>query len=420
VPALEPARLCASATDIPLGPRVQGGSLGPEAELPIPLLTRHTGIFAGSGSGKTVLLRRIVEEAAIAGIPAIVLDTNNDLARLGMPWPSRPEQFDDRDQAKAARYAHDVEVVVWTPGVAGGRPLTLAVLPDFSLAAPGEERAQAVDMAWATLAPLVGASGQAKTLKEGLLKEALTFFAGEGQTGIEAFIDFLADLPAEVSKQTKAQKYGVDMSDQLRAKIAVNPLLNASGQPLDPEVLFTASQKGTTRISVINFAGLEVEASRQDFVNQLQMALFTFIKRKPSATPRLYVCDEAQNFAPSQASTASKASALALVRQGRKFGLGMIFATQAPKGIDTNIVSNCVTHFYGRMSSPALIDATEEMMAARGRAAKDLGALSAGIFYFSTEGMLQPVKIKTPLCLSYHPRNPATPEEVVALARVRP
>ena len=407
--------LAAAVAMIPLGPRVQGGGLGPVAELPVAMLTRHTGIFAGSGSGKTVLLRRIVEEAALAGIPAIVLDTNNDLARLGTPWPSRPPAFNDDDAAKAARYARDVEVVVWTPGASSGRPLTLAVLPNFALTPDAEDRALAVDMAWATLAPLVGATGQAKALKEGLLKEALTFFALEARTGIEAFIEFLADLPEEVSKQTKAQKYGVEMSDQLRAKIAVNPLLNAKGQPLDPETLFTASRRGATRISVINFSGLEAEASRQDFVNQLQMALFTFIKRKPSPTPRLYVCDEAQNFAPSQASTASKASALALVRQGRKFGLGMIFATQAPKGIDTSIVSNCVTHFYGRMASTAYIDAAEEMMASRGRVAKDLGALGTGSFYFTTEG-LPPLKIKAPLCLSYHPQNPATPEEVLALA----
>ncbi|MBE7220212.1 MAG: ATP-binding protein [Caulobacteraceae bacterium] len=264
--------------------------------------------------------------------------------------------------------------------------------------------------------PLVGASGAAKVPKEGLLKEALAAFAREGRTGIEAFIEFLADLPAEVSRQTKAQRYGVEMADQLRGKIAVNPLLSAPGQPLDPAVLFAASRPGATRVSVVNFSGLEAEASRQDFVNQLQMALFTFIKRHPSERPRLYVCDEAQNFAPSGASTASKASAIALARQGRKFGLGMIFATQGPKGIDTNIVSNCVTHFYGRMSSPALIDATEEMMAAKGRAAKDLGALGAGTFYFATEGSSAPVKLKTPLCLSLHTK-PATPEEVVALAR---
>jgi DNA helicase HerA-like ATPase len=54
-------------------------ALGEEqVRLPTKLLRRHTAIIAGSGSGKTVLLRRIVEEAALAGIPSIVIDPNND------------------------------------------------------------------------------------------------------------------------------------------------------------------------------------------------------------------------------------------------------------------------------------------------------------------------------------------------------
>lgn len=170
---------------IPLGPRLQGGSAGPLVDLPTALLTRHTAVFAGSGSGKTVLLRRLVEEAALQGVPAIVLDTNNDLARLGEAWPSRPEAFGAVDDAKAARYARDVEVVVWTPGVAGGRPLTLAVLPDFAALPDPEERDQAVAMAWSTLAPLVGGSGAARVLKEGVLREALSAFAAEAGTGID-------------------------------------------------------------------------------------------------------------------------------------------------------------------------------------------------------------------------------------------
>ena len=406
---------------IVLGTRVQGGGTGPEVRLPVSLLTRHTAIFAGSGSGKTVLLRRIVEEVALRGVPAIVLDTNNDLARLGLPWPERPAAFSDADVSAAARYADTVEVVVWTPGVAAGRPLTLAVLPDFSAlkgTGASAERAEAVTMAFATLAPLVGAKGASKDLKEGVLTEALASFAVEGRSGIDAFIDYLADLPAEVSKQSKATKLSGEMADQLRAKIALNPLLSAAGQPLDPSILFTAERADATRISVINLAGLS-DDSRQDFVNQLQMALFTFIRKHPSATPRLYVVDEAQNFAPSQTNTASKASAKALAAQARKFGLGLIFATQAPKGIDTNIVSNCTTHVYGRMSSPALIAATEEMMAAKGKAAKDLGSLSAGLFYVATEGLAQPVKIRAPLCLSWHPQNPATPEQIVEMTAAK-
>ena len=409
-----------AATSIRLGAKLQGGSRGgPSAGLPVALLTRHMAMFAGSGSGKTVLLRRIVEEAALLGIPSIVLDTNNDLARLGTAWPVHPDGWDDGDEDKASRYFRDVDVVIWTPGVALGRPLTLAVLPDFSQLNEDEDRAQAVDMAWATLSPLVGASGTSKVLKEGLLKQALAAFAAERREGIEAFIDFLMDLPGEVSKLSKADKLAADMGDQLRAKIAINPLLGGSGQPLDPATLFTSDRPDATRVSVINFAGLEADASRQDFVNQLQMALFAYIRRHPSATPRLYICDEAQNFAPSGTATASKASAIALARQGRKFGLGMVFATQAPRGIDTNIVSNCVTHFYGRMASPALMDAAEAMMASRGKAAKDLGTLTRGIFYFTTEGMAQPVKITTPNCLTFHPQNPATPDEVVGLSNAR-
>jgi len=49
--------------------------------------------------------------------------------------------------------------------------------------------------------------------------------------------------------------------------------------------------------------------------------------------------------------------------------------------------------------------------------AGDLGRLSAGIFYYSTEGMSTPVKIRAPLCLSYHPQNPASREDVLAFPK---
>ena len=50
-----------------------------------------------AGVGKT----RLVEEAALAGMPGIVLDFNNDLARLGEPWPEPPAAFTDEDATKA-------------------------------------------------------------------------------------------------------------------------------------------------------------------------------------------------------------------------------------------------------------------------------------------------------------------------------
>lgn len=398
---------------IPIGRRI-GVSEG-RVSVPLKLLPRHTAIIAGSGSGKTVLLRRIVEEAALAGIPAIVVDPNNDLSRLGDPWPVRPEMFNAEDDEKAHRYASNVEVVVWTPGVHGGNPLFLSVMPDFSsLGADKDERQQAIDMAAETLGPLAGAKN---ALQRGVLTEALRHFASGGGGDLDRFIELLTDLPEDLSPIGNATKLASGMADQLHAAVATNPLLRADGPVLDPKVLFFGSDAARVRLSVINLSGLATEAAREDFVNRLQMALFGWIKRNPSKTGLLYVVDEAQTFLPSQKSALSLGSGIKLVAQARKYGLGMVVATQVPRGIHNQIVSNCTTQFIGKQSAPATIAAAQDIIAASGGRADDIGKLKAGEFYFATEGSGKPAKVRTPICLSYHPPNPPTPSEVVSLAR---
>ena len=333
---------------IPIGRRFERGALGDPVALAAELLPRHMAILAGSGSGKTVLLRRIVEEAALLEIPAIVLDINNDLSRLGDPWPTRPPEFSDEDAVRAAAYHARAEVVVWTPGVSSGNPLSLNLLPDFAAIGGGEDsqteddRAQAVEMAQATLEPYLGGTGQKATLKRGVLADALRLFARSGGGALDDLISLLSELPEQASMIGDAPKLAGEIANQLLAAVATNPLLKSSGPSLDPKRLFYG-ESDKTRISVINLAGLASDSAKQSFVNQLQMALFTWIKPNPSPTGRLYVLDEAQNFAPSQVGTACKRSALSLAAQARKYGLGMIFATQLPKGIDNAIVSNCTT-----------------------------------------------------------------------------
>jgi hypothetical protein len=413
-----------SAFGIPIGRRFERGALGDTVTLAANLLPRHVAILAGSGSGKTVLLRRIVEEAALLGIPSIVLDINNDLSRLGDRWPDKPAEFSDEDAAKASAYHDRVDVVIWTPGVSSGKPVALNLLPDFAAIGDArdpqgeDERAQAVEMARATLMPFLGGTGQKASLKQGVLADALRLFANSGGGTLDDLIGLLSDLPEEASRISNAQKLADEIANQLLAAIATNPLLKSVGSSLDPQRLFHVGG-GKTRISVVNLAGLASDEARQFFVNQLQMTLFTWIKQHPSPTGRLYVLDEAQNFAPSQMGTACKASALSLVAQARKYGLGMIFATQLPKGIENAIISNCTTHVYGRMSSPATIQATLELMAAKGAAADDIARLTRGEFYFSTDGFSRPVKVRAPLCLSWHPPNPPTADEVVEKARSR-
>jgi len=407
---------------IPIGRRFERGTLGDLVTLDADLLPRHVAIFAGSGTGKTVLLRRIVEEAALLGIPSIVLDINNDLARLGDRWPTLPESFGEDDAAKAAAFSERADVVVWTPGVSSGNPISLNLLPDFAAIGGSrdeqteQERIEAIEMARATLSPYLGGAGQKASLKRGILADALRTFAYRGGGSLDDLIELLSDLPEDVSKISDAPKLASQIADQILAVIATNPLLKSTGPCLDPQRLFFGSN-GKTRVSVINLAGLASDEARQSFVNQLQMALFTWIKQNPSPSGRLYVLDEAQNFAPSQKVTPCKGSTLSLVAQARKYGLGMIFATQMPKGIDNAIVSNCTTHVYGRMSSPATIQAVQELMSAKGGSADDIGRLTRGEFYFSTDGFNRPVKVRTPMCLTWHPATPPTADEIIQKAR---
>ncbi len=397
---------------IPVGRRAANGEA---VEILISLLPRHVAIIAGAGSGKTVLLRRIVEEAALAGVPAIVIDPNNDLSRLGDPWPERPAAFTDEDAAKAIRYAATVEVVVWTPGIQAGNPLFLSVLPDFAaLGDDPDERAQAVTMAADTLGPLAGAKS---SLQKGVLADALRAFAVRGGD-LKAMTALLADLPDGVSEIGNAGKLAGKMADELKASVATNPLLKASGPVLDPRLLFYGPDPARTRVSVINLSGLASDEARQDFVNRLQMTLFGWVKKHPSPRGLLYVIDEAQNFIPSGAGALSKTSGVQLVAQARKYGLGMIAVTQAPKGIDNKVVSNCTTQFLGKQNSPTDQQSVKAMIAATGGAADDVGKLAAGEFYFKTERSGKPFKLRTPICLSYHPPNPPTPEEVVARASI--
>ncbi|WP_373875179.1 ATP-binding protein, partial [Methylorubrum podarium] len=273
---------------------------------------------------------------------------------------------------------------------------------------------QAIEMAAETLGPLAGAK---TNLLRGVLAGALHHFADRGGGRLADFTALLADLPDGISPIGNAAKLGAGMADQLHAAVATNPLLKVDGTVLDPRHLFFGPDPARTRISVINLSGLGSEAAREDFVNRLQMTLFGWIKNNPSPRGMLYVVDEAQTFLPAQRAAPSLGSGIKLVAQGRKYGLGMIVATQVPRGIHNQVVSNCTTQFFGRQSAPATIAAAQEIIAANGGTASDIGKLGAGEFYYATEGSGRPAKLRTPICLSYHPANPPTPEEVVRQAR---
>jgi len=413
------------ALQLPIGARLVGQQIKDTISIPVQALTKHTVILAGTGAGKTVLVRRLVEEAVLLGIPAIVIDCANDLARMGDRWTTPQELGNDEDRQKAELYHQKSQVVVWTPGREVGNPLNLEPLPDLAAVANDpEELNQAADMARDALQDIVApGKAQASVLKRGILKAALLYFARDGGGRLPDLIELLSDLPPDAGGGiADAGKKAQAMADSLRAEILNNPLLRQSGSALDPAILFGLDQSSEkTRISILNFVGLSSLGAQQQFLNQLFMTLFTWIKKNPAPTNKpirgLLVLDEAKDFVPSTGSTPCKASLNRLVAQARKYGLGLIFATQAPKSIDHNIIANCSTQFYGKANSPAAIAVIQEQLHQRGGGGQDIARLEKGQFYAVSESLTSPTKILTPLCLSHHPPTPLDEVEVLNRAR---
>lgn len=409
-----------------LGNRLVGEMPGQALTMPLVGLEKHAVVLAGAGSGKTVLLRRLIEQAALEGVPSIVVDCANDLAALGDRWAEPPKGWVPGDEARSRDFFDRSDVVIWTPGREGGNPLNLEPLPDLGAVADDRDELEtAVEMVCETIRPIVApGSGAPAKNKAGILAAALRYFAQRGGGSLQQFVALLAALPDDagigISKETKL---AAEMADRLKAEIAQNPLLNSCGNGLDPALLFgDVANSSKTRVSVISLIGLpSLEAQRQ-FLNQLAMTLFSWIKRNPSPPNRslrgLLVIDEAKDFIPSRGGSACKSSLMRLTAQARKYHLGVVFATQNPKEIESAVVGNCSTHYYGKVNSPQAIDVIKDQIRAKGGDGSDIAKLTSGRFYVynADAGLASPAKVMVPMCLSQHPVNPLTTDEVISRA----
>ncbi|MEO7650825.1 MAG: DUF87 domain-containing protein, partial [Bryobacteraceae bacterium] len=156
-------------------------------------LVTHAVCVGMTGSGKTGLCIGLIEEAAIDGIPAIIIDPKGDLSNLLLTFPSlRPEDFlpwineDDarnkgltpadfaaqqaamwskgladwgEDGARIQRLRDSADIAIYTPGSDAGIPVS--VLKSFSApdAAVREDREFFRDRVSATVTSLLGLCG---------------------------------------------------------------------------------------------------------------------------------------------------------------------------------------------------------------------------------------------------------------------
>ncbi|MFN7923741.1 MAG: hypothetical protein U0Q16_26805 [Bryobacteraceae bacterium] len=399
------------AAAITLGRRFEAGVLGQDVAIPIPDLSRHIVMRAGSGSGKTVFVKRLVEEAALCGVPSIVVDVAKDLSLLGDAWPSPPPDWNPEDAELAARYHESVDVQIWTPGRPDGRPVRLPLVPSLSGFYDSNEREAAIDAAVSGLLP-VAVKKKNPDLERAVLHAVMRWLAQNPSPGTDStghLVAALRDLPPEaIQGYQNERKLAAQMADQIQAVKETDPLYrNPSAEELDPAVLFGVDE-AKTRISVLSLFGMQAVDSQARFIGQLAVTLFNWIRKNPVRPPAqvrgLLVIDEAARFLP-RGNAESKPGLLLLAQQARKYGLGLVLATQNPMDLDYNATANFATHLYGTANQPQVVDFIRKALQEKGVSGANPGQLKVGEFYCFTPSVPKPVRIKTSLCLSAHPNN---------------
>jgi len=103
-------------------------------------------------------------------------------------------------------------------------------------------------------------------------------------------------------------------------------------------------------ITVINLSGTETSAERILVAAILRRI---FAKRKLGVLPKfICVVEEIHRYAPAETSTVAKGAVATIVKEGRKFGAGLVAVSQSPKDLDPNILKLCNTRIILRLDNP--------------------------------------------------------------------
>ena len=428
-------------------------------------LTTHAVCVGMTGSGKTGLCISLIEEAALDGIPSLVIDPKGDISNLMLtfpglsaaefqPWidPAEAERKGmtvealatktaetwknglaewGEDGERIRRFRDAVDIAIYTPGSNAGLPLSIlrsfAPPPAGSDAGATRER---ISAAVSGLLGLVGIAADPLKSREHILLSAIVDAAwGKGNAlDLAALIGAIQKPPFDKVGVFDVETF-YPAKDRLELAMAINNLLASpgfgvwlEGESLDVQrLLFTP--EGKPRVSIVSIAHL-TDAERMFVVTLIANELVAWMRRQSgtAALRALFYMDEIFGYFPPTAMPPSKLPMLTLMKQARAFGLGVVFATQNPVDLDYKGLSNAGTWFIGRLQTERdQRRVIEGLMSAQAGAVFDRGALeklmtgiAPRVFLMRNVNDDAPVLFRTRWALSWL-RGPLTQPEISRL-----
>ena len=360
-------------------------------------LTTHAVVTGMTGSGKTGLCIGLLEEAALHGTPAIIIDPKRDLTNLLLHFPELlPADFEpwiDPDMARRdgktvpqsaaetsekwkkglsdwglgseqiKKLKESVDFAIYSPGSSSGIPINILSsfqAPDLSWEENSENLRDRISSTITALLGLVGLTDiDPLRSREHILLSNLVETAWVNKQSLS-----LTDLILQVQNPPMDRLGAFPMDsfypekDRFSLAMLLNNFLAApsfqvwqTGQTLDIQSLLYTSA-GQPCHSIFYLAHLS-ENERMFFVTLLFTAIESWMRsqRGTGNLRALVYFDEIMGYLPPVANPASKTVMLRMLKQARAFGVGLVLATQNPVDVDYKALSNAGTWMIGRLQT---------------------------------------------------------------------
>jgi DNA helicase HerA-like ATPase len=261
--------------------------------LDVRYVTHHVGVFGATGMGKSRLVKALINELAAKGFRVVVFDHTG------------------------VDYAPYYNTVV--------KSTEVKIPPNI-------------------LASVIAKVAQLQWQTHGEYLE-ITTMTYEGRWTKEGFIAHLR----RVMKRLNARDSTIE-----KVELYLKQLVNSSFfEELNNRVKSPEDILSIEATPVVVDLSFDTDLSvKQAIVASVIEAAWAQVKREKTQAKIVFVVDEAQNYAP-QTWTISKDAIETTVREGRKWGLSMILASQRIVGdIDPSIRANLGTIFFSRLTAP--------------------------------------------------------------------